>query len=247
MVQSNHINASKGCNFRFKINPCHAEQIEMPHPFLLVSQSDYLIQTVDINWDAMPISTCQQSDYLIQTVDIKSHAEWQTVSIQISWLLQKPTDLDLHCLQRLGIPRFSRARVKPSLILDYNWLCHEWLTQFWQWQYIFGWENAYACEPCYTKRWLLGVSRQWRPRPACTSVLFGQGLCCTLTGSLDLLQQRPWKTCDVFSSDCPFLSITSRSLLAAVLWHHRCKYVVLLLLFFVVVVFLQENICSWFF
>ena len=38
----------------------------MPRPFLLVSQSDYLIQTVDI----------------------KSHVEWQTVQIQISWLLR---------------------------------------------------------------------------------------------------------------------------------------------------------------
>ena len=31
---------------------------------------------------------------------------------QISWLLQKPTDLDLHCLHRQGISRFSRTRVK---------------------------------------------------------------------------------------------------------------------------------------
>ena len=38
----------------------------MPHPLLIVSQSDYLIQTVDIS----------------------SHTEWQTVQIQISWLLQ---------------------------------------------------------------------------------------------------------------------------------------------------------------
>ena len=34
------------------------------------------------------------------------------MQIQISWLLQKPTDLDLHCLQRQGISRFSRTRVK---------------------------------------------------------------------------------------------------------------------------------------
>ena len=32
--------------------------------------------------------------------------------IQISWLLQKPTDLDLHCLQRQDIYGFSRTRVK---------------------------------------------------------------------------------------------------------------------------------------
>ena len=34
------------------------------------------------------------------------------MQIEISWLLQKPTDLDLHCLQRQGISGFSRTRVK---------------------------------------------------------------------------------------------------------------------------------------
>ena len=38
----------------------------------------------------------KNSDYLIQIVDINSHTSWQTVQIQISWFLQKPTDLDLH-------------------------------------------------------------------------------------------------------------------------------------------------------
>ena len=33
------------------------------------------------------------------------------MQIQISWLLQKPADLDLHCLQRQGISGFSRTRV----------------------------------------------------------------------------------------------------------------------------------------
>ena len=36
------------------------------------------------------------------------------MQIQIRWLLQKPTDLDLHCLQRQGISGFSRTRVKYS-------------------------------------------------------------------------------------------------------------------------------------
>ena len=31
------------------LNPCHAEHIKMSHSFMTVSQSDYLIQTVDIN------------------------------------------------------------------------------------------------------------------------------------------------------------------------------------------------------
>ena len=36
------------------------------------------------------------------------------MQIQISWLLQKPTDLDLHCLQRQGISGFSMTRVKAQ-------------------------------------------------------------------------------------------------------------------------------------
>ena len=35
----------------------------------------------------------------------------QTVQIQIKWLLQKPTDLDLHCLHRQDISGFSRTRI----------------------------------------------------------------------------------------------------------------------------------------
>ena len=67
----------------------------MPCPFLIVSQSDYLIQIVDIN----------------------SHNEWLTVQIQISWLLKMPTDLDLHCLQRQDISGFSRTRVNSGVVL----------------------------------------------------------------------------------------------------------------------------------
>ena len=36
----------------------------------------------------MATSNFSQSDYLIQIVDINSHTEWQTVQIQISWVLQ---------------------------------------------------------------------------------------------------------------------------------------------------------------
>ena len=42
------------------------------------------------------------------------------MQIQISWLLQKPTDLDLHCLQRQGISGFSRTRVKVHYKL-FSW------------------------------------------------------------------------------------------------------------------------------
>ena len=36
------------------------------------------------------------------------------MQIQISWLLQKPTDLDLHCLQRQDLSGFSRTRVNAA-------------------------------------------------------------------------------------------------------------------------------------
>ena len=38
------------------------------------------------------------------------------MQFQISWLLQKPTGLDLHCLQRQGISGFSRTRVKKRMV-----------------------------------------------------------------------------------------------------------------------------------
>ena len=43
-----------------------------------------------------PLLNVSISDYLIQGVDTNLHIEWQTVQIQISRLLQKPTDLDPH-------------------------------------------------------------------------------------------------------------------------------------------------------
>ena len=42
------------------------------------------------------------------------------MQIQISWLLQ-PSDLDLHCLQRQGIFRFSRTRVNVLFAVT---MCH---------------------------------------------------------------------------------------------------------------------------
>ena len=41
------------------------------------------------------------------------------MQIQINWLLQKPTDLDLHCLQRQGISGFSRTRVSLYVFLQF--------------------------------------------------------------------------------------------------------------------------------
>ena len=61
-----------------------------------------------------PYLIFSQSDYLIQVVDINSNTERQIVQNQISWLLKKPTDLDLHCLQRQGISVFSKTRINSD-------------------------------------------------------------------------------------------------------------------------------------
>ena len=59
---------------------------------------------------ALPFLILSQSDHLIQVVDTNSNTEWQTVQIQISWLLKKPTDLNLQCLQRQSISGVTRTR-----------------------------------------------------------------------------------------------------------------------------------------
>ena len=42
------------------------------------------------------------------------------MQIQISWVLQKPTDLDLHCLQRQGTSGFSRTMVNTLRTFSAN-------------------------------------------------------------------------------------------------------------------------------
>ena len=64
----------------------------MPRPLLIVSQSDSLIQIVDIN----------------------------SYSADPDQLASKPTDLELHCLQSQGISRFSRAKVKILWVKAYS-------------------------------------------------------------------------------------------------------------------------------
>ena len=51
----------------------------------------------------------------------------KTVQIQISWLLQKPTDLDLHCLLRQGMSCLAREGLRkifePANDKTYNKMC----------------------------------------------------------------------------------------------------------------------------
>ena len=65
----------------------------MPCQFPIFSQSDYLIQVVDIYKFAYLIAKSADPDQLASSE------------------VQRPTDLALHCLQRQGIPGFSRTRV----------------------------------------------------------------------------------------------------------------------------------------
>ena len=65
-----------------------------------------------------PLLNFSQQGYLLQVFDTSLHIKWQTVQIQISWLLQKPTDLDLHWLQKREISGFSRTRIKQLLCSD---------------------------------------------------------------------------------------------------------------------------------
>ena len=65
----------------------------MPRPFVIFSQLNYLIQVVHIKFKYL-MTNSADSDQL------------------------EPTDLELHCLQRLGIFGFSRTRVKLKYIMQ---------------------------------------------------------------------------------------------------------------------------------
>ena len=109
-----------------------------------------------------PLLVFSQSDHLIQIVDINSHTEWQTVWFQISWLLQKPTDLDLHCLQRQGISGFSRTRVKKIVCYNSEW--------YFNGQSVVCCHLCLACkaftEPQQANRYLISIVK-CRSRSAC--------------------------------------------------------------------------------
>ena len=61
-----------------------------------------------------PFIILNQSDSLIQVVDLNSDTKCQTVQIQISWLLQKPTDLDQHCKGRIYLGSAGQGLMKKK-------------------------------------------------------------------------------------------------------------------------------------
>ena len=83
----------------------------MPHQFLLVNQSDYLTQTVDI----------------------KSHAEWQTVQIQISWHLRSQL-IWIYTISKTGYIQDQQDKGKGNFDVCILWLDCKQLKQkcsFW--------------------------------------------------------------------------------------------------------------------
>ena len=61
-----------------------------------------------------PLLIVNQPDDFIQIFDTNSHSELQIVLTQISWLLHKQTDLDLHGLQKHG----KSGSAEPGLRLS---------------------------------------------------------------------------------------------------------------------------------
>ena len=92
-----------------------------------------------------------------QVVDINSLTEWHTVQIQISWL-QKPTDLDLHCLQRQDISGFSRTRVKEILSVSLSSL----YVFYYSSNELNNIESLYTFRLFYkVTRWTRGFRKYW--------------------------------------------------------------------------------------
>ena len=96
-------------------NTCNAEETKMPRPFSIPSRSDFLVRSA--------------------VLGIDSHTQWQAVRIRIWWLLQRSTNLDLHCLQRQGMFGFSRTRVtrytcwysvKTLIVVNYD-ITRKWI------------------------------------------------------------------------------------------------------------------------
>ena len=77
------------CYKKLTFNPCHVEYMKMQCPLLIVSQSFCFIKAFDTN----------------------SRVKWETVQIQINWLLPEANWSGSTLFAKAGIPRFSRTRV----------------------------------------------------------------------------------------------------------------------------------------
>ena len=95
------------------------EQENKSHPRSLYLEE--LLTLVMLNKDATPTSTFQPIRLLDPGCWYK-FTDWMTNSADPDQLASKPTDLDLHCLQRQGISGFSRTRVKYESELGWSFM-----------------------------------------------------------------------------------------------------------------------------
>ena len=90
-----------------------------------------------------PFKIFSQSDYLIQIVDTSSLTEWQTVQIQISWILRSQL-IWMYSLQKQGISEFSRTKVKMFFLYFSE-------NRFWHLMHIvFLYDNLYVCQSLFS-------------------------------------------------------------------------------------------------
>ena len=64
-----------------------------------------------------PMGSCQARSVYLTTSLLGRLSPLSGYPVLCTFFCQKPTDLDLHCLQRQGISGFSRTRVK---LLEYT-------------------------------------------------------------------------------------------------------------------------------
>ena len=65
----------------------------------LMTHTGSVLMIVNINGTLILLAVSAHPSCMIPFVTLDTRAQWKTVWIMISWLLQKPTDLDLHCFQ----------------------------------------------------------------------------------------------------------------------------------------------------
>ena len=120
-----------------------------------------------------PLLISSQSDYLIWVFDRNLIFNDKTVQIQISWLLQKPADLDLHCLLRQDMSCSAREGLTCKAIVPNigNTDTRKHVNKYFK---IYHMGSAMQKHVCGQRRF----------RSACASVQSDHGLC-PQTESLD--------------------------------------------------------------
>ena len=86
IIAYTHVSVTRAVEIPFPICPTWSHFIQ-----------DKLEISIYLSWDKY--LSLFNSVLLIGLIILNMHVVWKTVWILISWLLQKPADLDLHCFQ----------------------------------------------------------------------------------------------------------------------------------------------------